>query len=428
MSAPTKEPRSCPFCGEPPIVEPIDWRAEGDSWAGVTCDNYECPAQPSVKNYTNITGFGAKGHAEQKRIAILKWNNALEEHALVADQTSNTRLFRVVPKTDIGFDVTVEVDEKGETPRQWIVLRDKDPNGPTIFDVDAALALREWLNAVLVGVCLCDNYTQLQCPVHGLASSSGTAPTVRDGGHLSGEQGPWWIPTLEVERMMRDCKARKTETLLINRRDLEGLLHDSLLWRQDRAAQQNSANETIAPRVTPVEVERLIEWHKMAAGVTEQTDDFVGARMHRERLRVWQEYRSPQSQPAETTAPVPAGFVSADEVVAAETTVHHEGVRQSYLKACELSLASGLLGDGDRSDLLELYKSLWPKAPTDIREQALCRPVETSAPRCIWRSGCKHPDICKREGQCVLTVEDALAAGRRHVDYILKEEQKRSGK
>ena len=57
-----------------------------------------------------------------------------------------------------------------------------------------------------------------------------------------------------------------------------------------------------------------------------------------------------------------------------------------------------------------------------------CRPVETSAPRCIWRSGCKHPVICKREGQCVLTVEDALAAGRRHVDYILKEEQKRSGK
>lgn len=59
-----------------------------------------------------------------------------------------------------------------------------------------------------------------------------------------------------------------------------------------------------------------------------------------------------------------------------ETTVLHEGVRQSYLKACELSLASGLLGDGDRSDLLELYKSLWPKAPPDIREKALMQPVE----------------------------------------------------
>lgn len=67
-----------------------------------------------------------------------------------------------------------------------------------------------------------------------------------------------------------------------------------------------------------------------------------------------------------------------------ETTVLHEGVRQSYLKACELSLASGLLGDGDRSDLLELYKSLWPKAPSDIRKKALMRPVEpTPCPECV---------------------------------------------
>lgn len=65
-----------------------------------------------------------------------------------------------------------------------------------------------------------------------------------------------------------------------------------------------------------------------------------------------------------------------------ETTVLHEGVRQSYLKTCELSLASGLLGDGDRSDLLELYKSLWPKAPSDIREKALMQPVEPIAERC----------------------------------------------
>lgn len=59
-----------------------------------------------------------------------------------------------------------------------------------------------------------------------------------------------------------------------------------------------------------------------------------------------------------------------------DTTVLHEGVRQSYLKACELSLASGLLGDGDRSDLLELYKSLWPNAPSDIREKALMQSIE----------------------------------------------------
>jgi hypothetical protein len=60
------------------------------------------------------------------------------------------------------------------------------------------------------------------------------------------------------------------------------------------------------------------------------------------------------------------------------TAVLHEGVRQSYLKACELSLASGMLGDGDRSDLLELYNSLWPSASTDIREQALIDPLRCS--------------------------------------------------
>jgi hypothetical protein len=49
----------------------------------------------------------------------------------------------------------------------------------------------------------------------------------------------------------------------------------------------------------------------------------------------------------------------------------HEGMRQSYLKALELSGASGMLGDGDKSDLLEMYRRLWPRAPSDIRENAL---------------------------------------------------------
>jgi len=62
---------------------------------------------------------------------------------------------------------------------------------------------------------------------------------------------------------------------------------------------------------------------------------------------------------------------------ATKTTVLHEGVRQSYLKACELSVTSGLLGDGERSDLLELYESLWPQAPPDIRKQALLQPRKT---------------------------------------------------
>lgn len=47
-------------------------------------------------------------------------------------------------------------------------------------------------------------------------------------------QGPWWTPTVEVERLMRECKANLTSTVAISRDKLEGLLHDSLLWRQDR--------------------------------------------------------------------------------------------------------------------------------------------------------------------------------------------------
>lgn len=47
--------------------------------------------------------------------------------------------------------------------------------------------------------------------------------------------------------------------------------------------------------------------------------------------------------------------------------VFHEGRRQTYLKAVELSIASGLLGEGDRSDLLAMYEHLWSTYPEDIR-------------------------------------------------------------
>lgn len=57
------------------------------------------------------------------------------------------------------------------------------------------------------------------------------------------ETGPLWTPTLEVERMMREVKETKTITTQISTKVLEGLLHDSLLWRQDRL-KQNSAVET----------------------------------------------------------------------------------------------------------------------------------------------------------------------------------------
>lgn len=45
------------------------------------------------------------------------------------------------------------------------------------------------------------------------------------------------------------------------------------------------------PAITPAEVDRLIEWHTMASQVSEQTDDFGGARWHREKLAEWRAYR-----------------------------------------------------------------------------------------------------------------------------------------
>lgn len=54
-------------------------------------------------------------------------------------------------------------------------------------------------------------------------------------------KGPLWLPTWQVERMMRDCRdakeAGKTKCE-IDTASLEGLLHDSLLWRQERITQQ----------------------------------------------------------------------------------------------------------------------------------------------------------------------------------------------
>ncbi len=49
----------------------------------------------------------------------------------------------------------------------------------------------------------------------------------------------------------------------------------------------------------------------------------------------------------------------------------HEGMRQSYLKAVEYALAAGVLGDGDKADLLHMYRRLWPRAPRDIRAEEL---------------------------------------------------------
>ncbi len=59
-------------------------------------------------------------------------------------------------------------------------------------------------------------------------------------------QGPLWIPTAQVERMMRECRESEFDTVGVDRKTLEGLLYDSLLWRQERAAQQTTPVETNA--------------------------------------------------------------------------------------------------------------------------------------------------------------------------------------
>lgn len=70
----------CPFCGEAPQVRPDDWRAEGDAWAAITCENDDCAVQPELSNYANLAEHGEKGSAKQKRFALSKWNRLLRLH------------------------------------------------------------------------------------------------------------------------------------------------------------------------------------------------------------------------------------------------------------------------------------------------------------------------------------------------------------
>lgn len=71
------KPLPCPWCKEVPTVEPIDWRAEGDAWAAVTCENDDCPVKPSLRNYANVAGSGGKSSQRQKVAAVKKWNKPL---------------------------------------------------------------------------------------------------------------------------------------------------------------------------------------------------------------------------------------------------------------------------------------------------------------------------------------------------------------
>lgn len=70
----------CPFCGETPRIDPVDWKAEGDGWAAVSCDNDDCPVKPSLRNWANPASSGAKAHEIQIQAATRKWNEALKKH------------------------------------------------------------------------------------------------------------------------------------------------------------------------------------------------------------------------------------------------------------------------------------------------------------------------------------------------------------
>lgn len=67
-------PLPCPWCGEDPHVDPTNWRGEGDAWAGVSCDNDDCPVKPSFRNWANVAGSGAKASERQKHAAVTIWN------------------------------------------------------------------------------------------------------------------------------------------------------------------------------------------------------------------------------------------------------------------------------------------------------------------------------------------------------------------
>lgn len=86
--------------------------------------------------------------------------------------------------------------------------------------------------------------------------------------------GPLWLPTAQVERMMRECKAKTTETVQIRRDELEGLLHDSLLWRQERSERSQSPSET-SERSLPGLLRRLDALTDLPVGVTAIADDAI---------------------------------------------------------------------------------------------------------------------------------------------------------
>ncbi len=69
---PKLTPMPCPFCGKRPKVTPKSPEDDGDAWGAVVCANKRCPAQPQVKDGSNIADM--RGPGAYKDMAIRRWN------------------------------------------------------------------------------------------------------------------------------------------------------------------------------------------------------------------------------------------------------------------------------------------------------------------------------------------------------------------
>lgn len=65
-------PIPCPFCGETPLVNPVNPKEQGDAWGEVRCINKYCPAQPVVEDGEMVKDN--RGSDAYKAIAIARWN------------------------------------------------------------------------------------------------------------------------------------------------------------------------------------------------------------------------------------------------------------------------------------------------------------------------------------------------------------------
>jgi hypothetical protein len=70
------EPKSCPFCGELPIVLPaaedVKSGREGGAYSLVECQNAECSSRPSVWDGEDVCDD--RGSEKYKEAAVTRWN------------------------------------------------------------------------------------------------------------------------------------------------------------------------------------------------------------------------------------------------------------------------------------------------------------------------------------------------------------------